>query len=197
MITTAPESGQAHEAYKQIADAINLENANLSGNINWARHAATTGTDTVAVTSATFGTGLRRIYIPETVTVTGIAVQVGSVGGTAKLIGTLYDSAGTLLRATAAAGILVGTAVTQQQLPFSLNGSLGAATTITLEPGFYWIGICADAGGTGKLRYVPAGANIGNTLLCGAATQTFGTITTTITPPTAFVAERGTYCSTY
>lgn len=194
MITTAPESGQAHEAYKQIADLINLERQKLSNNVDWSMLQALTGAD-VACAAGTMN--VRRIYVPEPVTVTGVQYLVGSVGGTHKVIATLYDSTGALLRASAAAGATVGTAALVQQVPFALDGALAAATTIDLEPGYYWVGLTFE-GTTPKFRAVLATGNVDTQILGnGGLAQTFGTITATFTPPTTFTASKVPYSGTY
>jgi hypothetical protein len=193
MITTAPESGQAHEAYKQIAEAINLETFNLSGNMDWRQLLLTIGVDTACASGTS---NVRRVYIPNVVEVTGVQYLIGSVGGTDKVIAALYDSTGALLRVSAVAGATVGTAATIQQVPFALDGAGAAATTITLESGFYWIGLTFN-GTTAKLRTVPTLSNVGTSLLGnGGLTQTFGT-PIAITPPTTFTASKVPYTSTY
>lgn len=194
MTTTAPTTGQFLESYRQIADAINTERQKLSNNVNWGMLQALTGAD-VACAAGTMN--VRRIYVPETVTVTGVQYLVGSVGGTHKVIATLYNSAGTLLRASAAAGATVGTAALVQQVPFALDGALAAATTIELTPGYYWVGLTFE-GTTPKFRAVLATGNVDTQILGnGGLAQTFGTITTTITPPTTFTASKVPYAGTY
>lgn len=194
MNTQIAETGATHEYHAQIAGLINLERRQLSNNVDWANLQALTGAD-VACAAGTMN--VRRIYVPEPVTVTGVQYLVGSVGGTHKVIATLYTAAGTLLRASAAAGATVGTAALVQQVPFALDGALAAATTIALEPGYYWVGLTFE-GTTPKFRAVLAANNVGTEIIGnGGLAQTFGTITSTITPPTTFTASKVPYAGTY
>lgn len=192
MITTAPESGQAHEAYKQIADLINLEAFNRSNNIEAHAHAPGLGTNTACANGTT---NVRRIYVPVAREVTGVQYLIGATGGTDKVIVALYDSAGVLLRSSAVAGATVGTANTMQQVAFSLDGAGAAATTITLDVGFYWVGLTFN-GANATFRTVN-GSAVGTAIIGnGGLAQTFGT-PLAITPPTSFTVSKVPFAGTY
>lgn len=158
----------------------------------WQPIAATSGSDSACAVLC----HLARIYVPLACLVTGIQYLVGSVGGTHKAIVTLYNESGTLLRASAAAGATVGTAAQVQQIAFALDGALAAATTLELEPGYYWIGVTFE-GTTPKFRTVPAYCNVGTNLLAGSVAQTFGTIGTSVVVPTTFTADKAPVASLY
>jgi hypothetical protein len=186
----------------QLQSVIDQVNENLGYDINvtrkpaggtWQPAAATSGTDT-ACTNGTVYVGRVRVDAP--CRVTGIQNLVGSVGGTDKVIVTLYNESGALLRASAAAGATVGTAANAQQVAFALNAAGAAATTIDLEPGYYWIGLTFN-GTTAKFRSVPAHCQVGTNVLGNGLTQTFGTIATSITPPTTFTADKVPVASLY
>lgn len=148
--------------------------------------AATSGTDTACSNGTCY---LGRVFVPTGCKITGVQYLVGSVGGTDKVIATLYDREGNLLANSAAAGATVGTAAQVQQVAFE--------TPYTLEgPAELWIGLTFN-GTTAKFRSVPAHCQIGNAQLGGSVAQTFGTIGSTITPPTSHTADKAPVASLY
>lgn len=151
----------------------------------WSVIAATSGTDT-ACTNGTVYVG--SIFVPLSCTVTGIQYLVGSVGGTDKVITSLYDSAGNLLANSATAGTTVGTTAQIQQVAFTSALSLAA-------PGLFWVGLTFN-GTTAKFRSIPAYCQTGNGVLGNGLSQTFGT-PAAITPPTTFTADKVPVASLY
>lgn len=201
MITNAQANNgqldQLGSVISQINETLGLSSLDLTRKPSagtWQPIAATSGTDLACANGTTL---LGRIYVPLPCLVTGIQYLVGSVGGTDKSIVTLYDEDGSLLRASAAAGVTVGTAAQAQQIPFTLGAdAVTAATTIALNAGYYWIGI-TNNGTTAKVRAVPAYCNVGTNLLAGSVAQTFGTITTSVTVPSTFTADKAVVASLY
>lgn len=145
---------------------------------NWQPIAATSGTDTFFANNSLFVTSL---LVPTTKLITGVGFLLGSVGGTDKVIVSLYSSTGAVLAnsTTASSGTTAGTAANTQEIPFT--------STLTVQgPQVVWVGVAAN-GGTAKLRTVPAftgGGIWGNSLA-----WTHGTVAA-ITPPTALTADK-------
>src|SRR5438128_2646789 len=72
-----------------------------SGIANWQPVAATSGTDTTPANNTQF---LTTMFIPANKTITNINYLIGSVGGTDKVYGALYDSTGAALANTSVSG---------------------------------------------------------------------------------------------
>jgi hypothetical protein len=192
---TTPNDGrldQLASIASQLNDLLGFKRQTRkpSGGI-WKVTATSSGTDKACSNGTTY---LGRFYLPAPALATGAQYLIGSVGGTNNVILTLYDETGRLLRATAST--LVGTALNVQQIPFATNGSGAAATTLQLEPGYYWIGLTAN-GTTAKFRAVPDHGGVGDNVLGGTVTQTFGTITSTVTVPTTLTADTAPVASLY
>lgn len=199
MITRVQNNDGQLDQLQSVIDQVNevlgfdINVARKPAGGTWQPAAATSGTDT-ACTNGTVYVG--RIRVDAPCTATGLQYLIGSVGGTDKVIASLYDESGNLLRSSAAAGATVGTAANAQQVAFALDGDGEAATTIDLEPGFYWVGLTFN-GTTAKFRSVPAHCQVGTNVLGNGLSQTFGTIDTTITPPTTFTADKVPVASLY
>lgn len=148
---------------------------------NWKPNALTDGTDSTPVATELY---FQRLNIPQSCTLTGIQYLIGTVGGTDKAIGVLYDYKGNILANSATAGTTVGTLATVQQLAFT------APYNVT-GPGVYHIGLSFN-GNTARYRANAAGGFIWANKQTGG---TFGTLTA-ITPPTAATTSAfvgGTY----
>lgn len=142
---------------------------------------ATSGTDTAFANGTTF---ITSIFVPATSLVTNVGFLLGSVGGTDKVIATIWDANGNPVAntTTAASGTTAGTAANTQSI---------ALTTPTTLPGpaVYFVGIAAN-GATAKLRTVAAftgGGTLGN-----SAAITHGTIAFNA-PPTSFTADKAPF----
>jgi hypothetical protein len=199
MITTVQNNDGQLNQLKSIVGQLNevlgfdVNVARKPAGGTWQPIAATSGTDTPCTNGTVY---VGRVRVDAPCRATGIQYLVGSVGGTDKAIATLYDESGNLLRSGAVAGVTVGTAAQAQQLAFALDAAGDAATTIDLEPGFYWVGLTFN-GTTAKFRSVPAYCQVGTNVLGNGLSQTFGTIDTTITPPTTFTADKVPVASLY
>ena len=142
----------------------------------WPVQSATAGTDSVCQANKIY---LGSVYVPLNGTITGVAYLVGSVGGTSKVIASIYDISGNLLSSSAVAGTVVGTAAQVQLLPLTTPASLAIA-----GPGYYWIGLTFDSTGPGRLRTVPAQCQAGSGVMGNILTQTFGTPAAIVCPTT-------------
>ena len=142
--------------------------------------AATTGTDTAFADGTQFVAALR---VDHNITVTNLNYLIGSVGGTDKVYGVLYDSTGAVVIASSVSGggATVGTAANVQ--------TLAVTTPTAIVRGLYYIGISAN-GATAKIRTVPAHCQGG--LWGNSVAQTHGTVAA-ITPPTTFTADKAPY----
>lgn len=137
---------------------------------------ATSGTDSACTNGTAY---FASIYIPYITTLTGIFYLVGSVGGTDKVIATLYDNTGAVVANSAVAGATVGTAANIQSVAFT------SAYTMT-RAGLYYYSVCFN-GTTAKFRTYPIA---GSAFIAGSEAETFGTVTA-ITPGTTFTADKG------
>lgn len=117
-------------------------------------------------------------------TITGVQVLIGSTGGTDNWLVELHDSAGVLVATSALAGVLVGTAGTWQQIPFT--------STVSLVPGIYHI-VLQSNGTTAKpaVYNYPAPVIVSTPfMVTGSVTGTFGT-SANFTPATTYTAAVG------
>lgn len=130
---------------------------------------------------------IAAVFIPFTITATGIAVMNGSVVATDKYRVILYNSAGVAIRSSALAGFQPATVDAYELVAFALNGANVAATTITLPTGTYFVGTIYN-GTTNRFNAHGVGAHPGGKIT-GATFGTAGNTTEiAITPPTAFTA---------
>lgn len=155
------------------------------GLTSWPVNTATAGTDTAATNGTLYYASIR---LPGACLVTGISYLIGSVGGTDKVIASVYDVGGNLLANSAILGVTVGTAANLQAVPF--------ITPVLLDgPNIVIVGLTFN-GTTAKFRSVPAFC--GGGMLAGSATQTFGTVTATIPiSATQFTADKAPVCFLY
>ncbi len=142
---------------------------------------ATAGTDTACTNGTSY---FVELNVPYNQTLTGLAYQVGSVGGTDKVIVALYNSAGTVVASSAVAGATVGTAAQIQSVAFE--------TPYAAVSGRYFASVTFN-GATAKFRTYPIP---GSKFIAGSEAETFGTVTN-ITPGTTFTADKGPLCYVY
>lgn len=142
---------------------------------------ATAGTDTDCTDGTSY---FVELNIPYNQTLTGLAYQVGSVGGTDSVIVALYNSAGTVVANSALAGATVGTAAQIQSVAF--------LSTYAAVSGRYFASVTFN-GTTAKFRTYPIP---GSAFIAGSEAETFGTVTN-ITPGTTFTADKGPLCYVY
>lgn len=148
----------------------------------WTPVAATSGTDTACSNGTAY---VASIYVPTKFLATGVNYLIGSVGGTDKVISTLWNKDGEVVANSATAGATVGTSANQQSVAFT--------STVVIPRGRYYIGVTFN-GTTAKFRTVPA--HTGQGLLGDGVTQTFGT-PAAITVPTSFVADKAPVAALY
>lgn len=142
---------------------------------------ATAGTDSACTNGTSYFVGVNILYNQ---TITGLAYQVGSVGGTDSVIAVLYDSAGAVVANSALAGAVVGTAAQIQSVVF--------LTPYAAVSGRYYASVTFN-GATAKFRTYPIP---GSKFIAGSEAETFGTVTA-ITPGTTFTADKGPLCYVY
>jgi len=199
MITTSQANDgrldQLGSVVKQVNDVLGYNLATVTRKPlpgPWSPDTALSGLNTTVAVKEF----LLRIEVTKACLATGVAYLVGDAGGTGKVIGTLYDESGSLIRASALAGATIGTAGEIQSIAFALGADgATAATTVELAPGIYWIGVTFNEATTRKLRTIPAQTSFG--ILGAAQTRTFGTLVNPITPPTTFTAAEVPVASLY
>lgn len=149
-----------------------------TGFANWQPVAATSGTDTTPASGTQFVTS---IYLPVSMTLTGVSYLIGSQGGTDKVYVVLYSSSGAVLANSALTdgGATVGTAANVQALNFT-------STYAAKGPGRYYVGVSMN-GNTARLRTIPAHCQAG--LWGNTVSQSHGTVAA-ITPMTTFTADK-------
>jgi hypothetical protein len=115
------------------------------------------------------------IFVSAPISPTGLAVLVGATGGTDKFIYALYDETGSLLATTDTAGTTVSsTANDFQRIAFT--------STIGVIPAGRYYMLVQVNGTTATFRRI--GTTYLETATGSVTSTTFGTIPTTIVPPT-------------
>jgi hypothetical protein len=160
--------------------AANLYGVHFYSGCGFVPATLTTGTSTAGVATTIF---VNELVIPANIPITGIAILLGTVGGTNSIIVTLYDTNGNVLATSALAGTLAGTASTFQRIPF--------ITQYLAGPGRYFIGVQIN-GTTATISTQAAGNHYAGTITA----QTFGT-PVAITPPSSFTAGTGPIAMSY
>lgn len=147
------------------------------GIMTWPNVLATPGTTGAGANTATaVAARYASIQVPGDCTVTGIRFLQGLTAATTKAIGVLYDSGGNVLAYSAIAGVVMATASTYKELPFTTPYQLQG-------PGLFFIGIIFD--GTGSTYgTIPVNCNGGT--LGGSSVATFTTPVPLIISATPF-----------
>ena len=114
---------------------------------------------------------------------TGLAILLGTTGGTDKHMVMLYDSGGNLLANSATAGVTAGSASTYEQISFT-------SPYYMVGPAQYF-GCVQSNGTTATVRMLVTGTQ--DQYLTTSKTGTFGTVPATITAPTTFTTAVGPY----
>lgn len=145
-----------------------------------AANALTTGTDTAFTTTQT---QIAEVYIPSNVTVTGVAVLMGSAAGNGNLNVALANSSGVVV-ASSATTTTSGTSTTFTKVAFS-------STYAAVGPATYYV-LVQGSNASDKYRGIAAG-----TFGASAKTsETYGTFTT-VSAPTTFTAAAGVHAQLY
>jgi len=160
----------------------------ISGVENRPITVATVGTDTAFADGTHFVTS---IFLPVNFTCTSIGVLLGSVGGTDKIYGVIYDADGAVTASTdtTSSGTAVTAGTAAQIQTMNLHNDTTDTPVALVGPAMYYVGISAN-GTTAKLRTVPA--YMGGPINAGSVSQTHGTIAA-ITEPTTFTAAKAPY----
>lgn len=126
---------------------------------------------------------------------TGIACLQGATATTDLIIGALYKvnltgdaTMATLVANSALAGIALATGDTFKLLPFT-------AVTGAVKAGKYMMVVQGNGTAAGAIRTIAASTYIG--VAGGSIAGTFGTLTTQITFPTTFTANKAPICYVY
>lgn len=132
--------------------------------------------------------------MPIDATITGIKCLAGGTATTDNVIGALYKknlsgdtTLATLVGNSALAGVLLSGASTFQTYAFT--------TAYAAKAGQYYMVVQGNGTAAGAIRTIAASTFVGVT--AGLITGTFGTLTSTITFPTTFTADKGPICYTY
>lgn len=160
--------------------AANIIGAHVYSGCGYVPPTLTSGTSTAGVATTIF---VNELVLVENMNLMGLAILLGTVGGTNNVIVTLYDTNGNLLANSALAGTLAGTASTFQRIPF--------VTPYQAGPGRYFIGVQIN-GTTATVCTQAAGNHFTGTI----TGQTFGT-PIAITVPSSFTAGTGPIAMTY
>lgn len=154
------------------------------GLCSWPLTSATSGNDTAATNGTAYYVS---VYVPGVTEITGVQFLLGSVGGTDKVIASLYDVSGELLANSSTAGVTAGTTATTQQIPFTVPYVADA-------PNLYLVALTFN-GTTAKFRSIPAYCD--NGAIAGSSAQTFGTPAALVISGTKFTANLGPVLSLY
>lgn len=139
---------------------------------------------------------LTEVFVPATMLLTGIAVFNGSdVTGSLKV--GLFNAAGTLVRASAAAGTAGSGTDAYQLIPFALDGANVAATTyVAAGPATYYVGVTYSSA-TARYNTHAVGAFGASVVTSTVFATAFSTTTLTVTVPTTFTTAVGNIASLY
>jgi hypothetical protein len=145
---------------------------------------ASLGTNTTDVAGQFWITDL---FVPYNRTVTAVNVLQGGTATTDNILAVVYDSFGNFVASSALAGLVLSGANTFRSLSLVL-GPGGAAITSArlLGPQRYFVAVQGNGTAAGAIRTVAASTYID--VLGSILAGTFGTIPTSITPPTTFTA---------
>ncbi len=128
----------------------------------------------------------------QNISVTGVNVPVGAVGGTDTLHVGVYNSAGVLVARSILAGVTLGTALTIQQVP--LYDSTGVTVgPVTLPSGTYYIAVQLS-GTTGRFQTINSPTW---PYVTGSQTGASGTLAVLTPIPTTYTANLGPMASFY
>lgn len=143
----------------------------------------TSGQDVVMVTGTWYYAAL---WIPFNVTLTGLIVTIGSVGGTDKWIVALWPAAGgNALANSATAGTNAASATQKQQIAFT-------GATAVAGPGCYLAGVQSN-GTTARIRTF---SNNVEGFVASTVAGSFGTVPS-LTPASTYTAGNGPFMTTY
>jgi hypothetical protein len=176
--------------FSRIKGGVDL--ATPGGSVRFLTYTAlgslTGGTDT---TPADGRYHLCSIFLPHNMILTGIGYLIGSVGGTDKVIVSLFDADGKQLAYSTLAGTTVGTTATMQSVAFT-------APVQVAGPGWYLLGVQMN-GTTARLRTIPTALGISQTANARSLSATFGTAgdISAANVPTTFTADVGPVAFTY
>jgi hypothetical protein len=137
------------------------------------------GTNTTGVNNQEW---LTSIWVPQTCYVTGVKVLSGGTSTTDNIVGLLRDAGGNIIANAAAAGVTLSGANTFQTQAF-------VNKTLVVGPALYYIGVQTNGTNAGDLQTVAASTFID--VAAGSVSNTFGTVTGTVTVPTTFTGNKG------
>ena len=158
-----------------------------ANNATWNPGALTGGTNLTATAGSIY---IASIFVPGDMVVSGIRYLAGQTSTAGYWTGIIYDTGGNLVGNTAKTSTnATPTAST------SASASLTTGPALLLGPATYFIGIQFST--TDKIVTAQAGADACSGLLATSQTGAFGTVPATITPPTAFSADKGPVASLY
>lgn len=136
------------------------------------------GTSTTASTTAQY---TASVWVPATFVATGITNLNGSAVDTAsKKVIILYSGSGRLIANSLATGTLATGNDSFQAIAFT-------ATKIVTGPAMYFIGLQDDTADVNGIRTIAASTF--NNVIGSSITSVFGTVASSITPPTTFTAD--------
>lgn len=135
-------------------------------------------------------------WLDRTVRVTGVSVLQGTTATTDNITSGVHDRLGNPIVNTGATGVLLATASTFKQLPFT-NNATGATqtTTILTGPHLYFVTVNAN-GATAEALRAMAASTYNNILSAGTTSVTFGTFAA-FTPPTTYTAVLAPFVCLY
>lgn len=149
---------------------------------DWNPRATTDGTNVTPTAGTIY---VSALFVPVTVSVTGVSVFNGSAVGTDKAIVALYNSAGVLLTSSALAGTTCVGTDAMQVIAFT-------AAYAAKGPELYYVSWSCN-GTTARLNAQNA-PGVGYTT---SQVGVFGTLDAIGTPPTTFTADVGPIAATY
>jgi hypothetical protein len=173
------------KAYTNIAPSVSVTNALPFFATYPLLGALAGGTDSACANGNIFWAS---VYIPHSITLTGIGYLTGSVAGTDKVIVALYDNAGALLANSALAGATVTGTNNIQQVAFT-------APENVLGPNYFYVAVQFN-GTTAKFRTIAGGEGSEYLSVTNSSAGTFGTLGAIVTGG-VFTSNQGPIAYTY
>ena len=139
---------------------------------------ASIGTNTADVAGQFW---ITEVFVPVTKTITKISFLQGGTATTDNTLVAIFDTNGKFLTSSALTGVVLSGANTFQQQTLLSSVTLAG-------PGVYYVAVQGNGTAAGAIQTLSA---LYNNVRTGVLAGVFGTVPTSITPPTTFTAANG------
>jgi hypothetical protein len=173
------------KAYTNVAPSVSVENALPFFTTYPLLAALASGTDSACSNGDIYWAS---VYIPHSVTLTGIGYLTGTVAGTDRVIVALYDNAGALLANSILSGTVTSGTDNIQQVAFTTPANV-------IGPNYCYVAVQFN-GTTDKFRTIAGGNGSEYLSVTNSTPGTFGTLGAIVTGG-VFTSNQGPIAYTY